>query len=126
MSTTADTNIVEFRSSGISSTAYPETRDDTGINPPINFIYSDGAGGFLSAPLSVISPTITGRTETASFSLLVSDFGNIVHVDNSASTIDIQLPDPTTVETRKKSSIKVVNATNNQVQFLSFGAETID
>ena len=36
----------------ISSTQYPQTRDDSGITPPINFLYTDGSGVFQSAPLT--------------------------------------------------------------------------
>lgn len=33
-----------------------DVRDDTGTDTPINFLYTDGVGKFLSAPLSAISP----------------------------------------------------------------------
>ena len=33
---------------------YPNTRDDSGVTPPINFLYTNGSGDFLSAPTSGI------------------------------------------------------------------------
>ena len=37
----------------ISHTAYPNTRDDTGMTTPINFLYTDSTGNFISAPKTV-------------------------------------------------------------------------
>lgn len=83
----------------------------------------------LTQLASIIASSIlwrTIRTETANFTVLLSDQSNIVHIDNSATTIDIQLPDPTTVEVWSSFYFKTVNATNNKVMFLSFGSELID
>lgn len=43
-----------FRSGGWNWTNYPNTRDDSGANTPLNFLYTNGSGEVLSAPISLI------------------------------------------------------------------------
>lgn len=52
-------NMFTIYAESLQSTAYPNTRDDSVITTPINFIYTDNSGKFLSAPLTSIIPTKT-------------------------------------------------------------------
>lgn len=45
-------NNVAMSSQHITSDVYPDTRDDTGTQTPSNFLYTDGAGTLMSAPLA--------------------------------------------------------------------------
>lgn len=47
-------NEFEVKRESISSTAYPNTRDDSATTPPINFLYTNSTGVHQSAPISVI------------------------------------------------------------------------
>ena len=42
----------------IASTAYPQTRDDSGTTPPINFLYTDANGVVQSAPTALIASDV--------------------------------------------------------------------
>lgn len=47
-------NTVTIEADKLIVSQYPNTRDDSGVTPPINFLYTNGSGDFLSAPTSGI------------------------------------------------------------------------
>lgn len=65
-------------------------------------------------------------TKTSNYSVVVADQWNIIHIDNSATAIDITLPDPTTVSVGKVFRFKAVWNSANTVRFLPFASENID
>lgn len=49
-------NVFEIFDIYISSSAYVNTRNDGAFNTPLNFLYTDNTGKFLSAPVSMLMP----------------------------------------------------------------------
>lgn len=47
----------------LQSTAYPQTRDDSGTTPPINFLYTDASGVVQSAPTALIAPDLCAQIQ---------------------------------------------------------------
>lgn len=73
-----------------------------------------------------VNITTTISTKTSNYSVVVADQWNIIHIDNSATAIDITLPDPTTVSVGKVFRFKAVWNSANTVRFLPFASENID
>ena len=61
-------NTVSIYDNSIKSTAYPQTRDDSGTTPPVNFLYTDANGVVQSAPTAAVQDTsfwrLTGNAGT--------------------------------------------------------------
>lgn len=51
-------NTLSIYDNSIKSTAYPQTRDDSGTTPPINFLYTDANGVVQSAPTALIASDV--------------------------------------------------------------------
>lgn len=120
-----DTNLINFYSDSIESTVYPNTRDDSWVTTPTNFIYTDNSGEFLSAPLADPYEIIIDM-KTANYTVVAADQWHIIHIDNSWWAIDITLPDPSTVRVGKAFKFKAVWNSANIVRFLPFASENID
>jgi len=54
----ANYNTFAVYENSIKSTAYPQTRDDSGTTPPINFLYTDANGVVQSAPTALIASDV--------------------------------------------------------------------
>lgn len=50
-----DTNTLTITATTLQSSIHPNTRDDSGVNTPINFLYTDSSGIVQSAPTSLLS-----------------------------------------------------------------------
>lgn len=120
-----DVNIYSHTRTLFWYSAYVETRDDTWATTPINFIYTDNSGKFLSAPLADPYEIIIDM-KTANYTVVAADQWHIIHIDNSWWSIDITLPDPSTVRVGKAFKFKAVWNSANIVRFLPFASENID
>lgn len=67
--------------------AYPQTRDDSGITPPQNVLYTDTNGTVQSAPLSAIQ-----GTETTSI-LVDNGDGTFTYTDETATSTTVDYKD---------------------------------
>ena len=50
-----DTNTLTITATTLQSSIHPNTRDDSGINMPINFLYTDSSGIVQSAPTTILN-----------------------------------------------------------------------
>jgi hypothetical protein len=69
---------------------YPETRDDSGVTPPVNFLYTDAAGKILSAPTSALgggsSLKLYHENPVAGYISPVAGADNTVAIGHNATT----------------------------------------
>lgn len=97
---------------------YKNSRDDTGIVSPENYLYTDANGKILSAPLEISKVKIlTGDT-------LLTSLESILLVDCDYGDIIIDLP--STVSNGKKYSIKKIDFTNHLLTIRASSGSSID
>lgn len=97
---------------------YKNSRDDTGIVAPENYLYTDANGKILSAPLETSKvKVLTGNT-----SLTLSESVLLVDCDYGDIIIDL----PSTVSNGKKYTIKKIDFTNHQLTIRATSGSSID
>lgn len=84
-----DTNQYEFQLEALTGdmiiTAYPETRDDTGIDTPINFLYTEANGRLRSGPISTLSGSFIGLTDTPA---TYANPGDVVQINPAGTGLE--------------------------------------
>lgn len=77
-----------LRDVGISSSLYPNTRDDSGTTAPTNFFYSDGDGNLLSAPTSALTSTYGYMAfADSTYTLSMTGGGTFDPITNGTNTL---------------------------------------
>jgi len=56
-------NDFNVNTTDITVSQYPNTRDDSGVTPPINFLYTDANGVVQSAPTALIAPDLCAQIQ---------------------------------------------------------------
>ena len=82
----------KISASNISSTNYPNTRNDFVANSPLNFIYTDTAGTFLSAPISsILNAVPTSNTLTNPVNTITSTVNGAVASTTAVNTVGLSV-----------------------------------
>lgn len=76
--------------------------------------------------LEYLDGKIEAVTITADYDVLPEDSGKVFLVDTTASTINVNLPDPTTIDATFKIYVKKITLDSNGVLVNAFAASTID
>jgi len=82
-------NSFKIKSDHLLSSAYPQTRDDSGTTAPTNFIYTDANGKFLSSPTSLLKLKWYAENALApTVSPVATGTGSIALGDNAVASAD--------------------------------------